>query len=264
MTTYSYAPTFEIGAPVWSIVTDDNIPTQGRVIGQPKPGMVQFRSVRTGRTFTAWFGKIEERLPAKTGHTVYAIVTPDGVPTRAKFVRHNGDLTSTIQSFRTGKYYTVADTDIWFDEKACRYVYEQAKINNLITADPKRKYALDLIEQMYQAYGLTNYYPTAFRNLNQSCHQTYLRGGKTHQILLGYPSIERNFKRGFREYATIRYVWNGHGELKGLKGVWALCLHEFAHVLQTEVEGGRTRGSVHNQVFVSKLRELQQRFPFQG
>jgi hypothetical protein len=48
----------------------------------------------------------------------------------------------------------------------------------------------------------------------------------------------------------------------GLKGVHQLVLHEFAHVLQTEIPGGRTRGSCHNQTFIQCYQELMDLVPF--
>ncbi|MCL4296242.1 MAG: hypothetical protein KJ077_10960 [Anaerolineae bacterium] len=264
MSTFTIAHTYEINSPVWCVVTSDNIPTQGRVVAHPGGPMVQFRSVRTGALYTQNTMLLHRRVPAQPGQIVYAIVTADNVPTKSKFVRHNGDpdevSTVTIQSVRTGKFYTVPDTDLFFEPKGCQTIKQQADLHQKIKADPTRAYALGLVEQMYQAYGIAKYYPTVFRNRNGSYHQKYLNG--MHQIVLGYWNVQRTYERGFDEYDTIKRVWNGHGELKGLKGVWALILHEFAHVLQTEVKGGRTAGSVHNQVFVAKLRELQQRFPF--
>lgn len=135
-----------------------------------------------------------------------------------------------------------------------------AQTVNLFTAE--QQYAKRLIDRLYQERGY-QHHPTVIRNRQTSyCHKVQ---GKT-QIVLGYESLERAVTRSFRDYKTIAWVWSGQGELKGLKGAWALALHEFAHAVQ--YEEGRLysknghANKYHNEQFVQIVRELQKLYPY--
>lgn len=131
---------------------------------------------------------------------------------------------------------------------------------------PYYGFALALTDHLYceHGYGYQVFLPSVFRNMRRCYH--HQPGGK-HQIVWGYQSVDSAVENGFLEYKSIQWVWSrfgGRENLKDHRGVRALALHEFAHVLQTEVAGGRIYGSVHNAVFVAKLRELQDDFPFRS
>lgn len=118
-----------------------------------------------------------------------------------------------------------------------------------------------LIERMYTEHGI-EHHPTVFRNRRTS--YAHMPNGKT-QIVLGYESVERA-ERGFQEYKTISWVWNGQGRLEGLRGAWALALHEFAHVRQfveDRLFSQGHRNKYHNDQFVEILEELQILYPFE-
>jgi len=105
-----------------------------------------------------------------------------------------------------------------------------------------------------------------FRNRRTS-YQQRIRGQS--QIVIGYESVQRASEDEFSEYRSISYIWAGQGRLTGMKGVWALALHEFAHVIQAETgtlysskSGGIDRNKYHNSNFVKALKELQTLYPF--
>lgn len=137
--------------------------------------------------------------------------------------------------------------------------------------DPRNNYAFDLIEFLYAQHGYVpsvHYTPTAFSDRGGAAHQ-FLRGprGYRHQIVFGYDLLVDCYQGKFLtiEYSTIQPVWRkaGRREFPGFVGVWAVALHEFAHVLQCDTPAGRTYGSVHNDVFIAKLQYLIANFPFE-
>jgi len=125
-------------------------------------------------------------------------------------------------------------------------------------------FAQVLVGRLYKEYGY-NHSLTVFRNRKTS--YTRMRVGGP-QVIFGYESITRAFKEGFRDYKTIQRVWGDqYSQLVGLKGVWALVLHEFAHVVQFAEdnlfsENGH-RNRYHNEQFLEALTRLQALFPFQ-
>ena len=134
-----------------------------------------------------------------------------------------------------------------------------------IERTPEEQFILNLIEKMYTEHGF-DYHPTVFRN-RQTSYEQRINGQS--QIVLGYASIRRAYEEKFNEYRSINWVWGGQGALTGLKGVWALALHEFAHVIQEETgtlysskSGGIDRNKFHNSNFIKALQDLQTLYPF--
>ena len=112
-----------------------------------------------------------------------------------------------------------------------------------------------LTERLYVQMGVGAYHPSVCRNCRGS--RAIQRGGKW-QIVYGWPSLAWAFENGFEDYKTLHSrIW-GHQDLIGYRGVWALVLHEFAHVIQES----RSYGSCHNETFERALRELQVLMPF--
>ncbi len=126
-----------------------------------------------------------------------------------------------------------------------------------------QEYALALTDRLYTDHLILGHEPTVFRaRLTSYVHSP--RG--LPQIVFGYQSVNRAHDLGFSEYVSISYVWDSQGDLKGMRGVWALALHEFAHVQQFRKERlySRTghRNKYHNEQFVAILRDLQAKYPF--
>ena len=94
-----------------------------------------------------------------------------------------------------------------------------------------------------------------------ACHQ-YFRNTKTHRLTFGNKYLDDLEKR-YYEYKSWRWLWHDFHQIKGMKAMWAITLHEFAHAIQTEA-GKRTRGSVHNDFWATAVKELQELYPFEG
>lgn len=111
-----------------------------------------------------------------------------------------------------------------------------------------------MIEWLYEAYEI-DHYRTVFRNRRGSYHW---RPKGRHQLVFGYSGLLWYIKSGYQDYRTIHPLIAGLKWRKpnGLEAAYYLAIHEFAHVLQTEVKNGRTYGSAHNWVFINKYREL--------
>lgn len=86
-----------------------------------------------------------------------------------------------------------------------------------------------------------------FRNKQGSYHRTL--GPKRHILVFGWQCLTTRMEKGFFEYKSLTWILKGESPKGAAAGKW-LAMHEFAHCLQCEIPGGRTRGSVHNATFV--------------
>lgn len=100
-----------------------------------------------------------------------------------------------------------------------------------------------------------------FGNARISCHK---RVNGVHEIHYGAQSIERSMDNGFREYATVASALGiPRTTVAGKESLHRLALHESAHALQVR-DGQRYNGSVHNDGFVTRLRYLMDKLPYNG
>ena len=84
------------------------------------------------------------------------------------------------------------------------------------------------------------------------------------EIHYGTKSIERSLSDGFREYATVAASLGvPKVACGGQESLHRLALHECAHALQVR-DGHRYNGSVHNDGFVTRLRYLMDKLPYNG
>lgn len=126
------------------------------------------------------------------------------------------------------------------------------------------QFAIALVERVYADYSIPHL-KTRITNAKSSSHRQHVATSKS-EIRFGRRSLERALTTGFIEYKTLRYAWHGHGELVGMKGVWALTLHEAAHAIQgiDGMERDRAgRRIVHSDQFVDILWNLQEKYPYQ-
>jgi len=125
------------------------------------------------------------------------------------------------------------------------------------------KWMKEVVAHLYDEYEITKKAPTVFRNRKGSYHH---RPGGRHQIVFGRGMMEYWWENGYRDYKSvqpqIRELWSRRNPITELEALYFLTIHEFAHVLQTEEPNGRTYGSVHNETFIRKYRELLVLFPF--
>ncbi|MCG3207163.1 MAG: hypothetical protein FOGNACKC_00763 [Anaerolineae bacterium] len=240
--------------------------TKGRVIDKDFPpswcnykNHVYFASTRTGSGYPIQPEDIMLRPPVEVGQTVWVVID-EPVAGVVEAMTETG----IVFKPQTGKAYEVPSEEI---EVMLNSAQAEAERRTSVTelsaadlADPHRKYVIELAERLYKAYGLTNYLPTQLTNdPRQSCH-VYDPANRLHRLRFSRPMIATDAIR-YWDYYSVRPVWGAlYDKLNGLAGVHALVLHEFAHVLQTE-DGGRWYGSVHNHIFMAKLRELIKKFP---
>lgn len=130
-----------------------------------------------------------------------------------------------------------------------------AAVLNKILADPITRFAYRFAEKLFAEYGYSG--KPIFRNGRISTAGT--------NINFKYESVRRAYEKGFYEYATYRYLWTewhdgGYLSHTGLRGVWELVIHEFAHVIQ-RANGERWYRSVHNKYWAGHVQELQVLFP---
>jgi hypothetical protein len=121
------------------------------------------------------------------------------------------------------------------------------------------QYVKPLTEWLYTQYNIAHH-PTVYRNRKRSYQRT-CNDGKP-QMVFGYESMSRAYNTGFNEYVRTARKIGYHTKKKGLEGVHQLVLHEFAHVLQAQVNGYGYR-SIHNESFVKFMRELMILCPFE-
>ena len=124
-------------------------------------------------------------------------------------------------------------------------------VEQTIRETPEFRIAKETVELLADIYGVE--VKVLFRNCSGAYH-TKKYGD--HTIVFGYSFLRSAFNTGYlTSYKSIQWVQNFERK-SGENGVKELAAHEFAHVLQTRTLGGRTYGSVHNQVFVEKWQEV--------
>ena len=135
------------------------------------------------------------------------------------------------------------------------------EICNQILSDPPLRFAFRLAEKMFAEHNLPG--KAIFRNGRISRADGI-------NVYLTYKSVRRAHKDGFCEYATYGYLWSDYYKAEGGYermtiggncGIWALLIHEFAHVLQI-IAGERWYRSAHNSYWASHVQELQILYPF--
>jgi hypothetical protein len=132
----------------------------------------------------------------------------------------------------------------------------QEEILQEILQDPKCRYIWDLTTKIAQDIGVDIH--IVFRN-RQGAECSKIKQG--YQITFGYPELNFCFVEGYQESPrSFQYLWRSK-EMTGLEGLWALALHECAHILQTEEET-RRRGEMHTQCWAENVKMLQGLYPF--
>jgi len=102
------------------------------------------------------------------------------------------------------------------------------------------------------------------RNIN-TCQQSYYKEENRHSICAGMRLIRWFWENGYRCRPRVR-CWNYHesASLRGVETTFRLILHELAHVLQTEIPGGRVKGVMHGSIYYECLRKLIKDIPYRG
>lgn len=131
-----------------------------------------------------------------------------------------------------------------------------ASIARDIQANPRAAQAKEMVAQLFADYGLKG--DAIMRNRKRGYCTQYNDG--SYGLILSWQNIGK-----FQEYPTFAWLWdwNAREMIEGPKATWAYIIHEFAHVLQFEaggVYGGK--GGHHNSIFVQKVQELQELYPY--
>lgn len=132
---------------------------------------------------------------------------------------------------------------------------QRRRIDRGIEQNPRYKFARDFALALFEAHEIEGH--VFFRNAHDSWAD---KRRSTPTIRFGYQCIDVFADDGYREMRTFEHVWNFRRDMVGLKAVWALTLHEFAHILQTD----RTRGRSHTPDFGRQLARLIINYPFEA
>jgi len=113
-------------------------------------------------------------------------------------------------------------------------------------------------EKILETYEI-KHWPSVMRNRKTSLHR---RRNGTSQLLFSWSNVQRQWYCGAREYKTVARAMREVNERSepGWHALRQVLLHECAHALQYEVPNGRTRGSIHNEVFMAEYRALLERY----
>ena len=125
------------------------------------------------------------------------------------------------------------------------------RIKTRIEATPEYREAKEMVKLLSEIYEIP--VRVVFTNRNGCFHR---KQGDTHTIVFGYQYLDQVVEKGFYEYKTLRWICP-----QGITGTAAskqVAMHEFAHVLQTRIPGGRTHGSVHNSTFIRTYKEIME------
>ena len=129
---------------------------------------------------------------------------------------------------------------------------KSASIQRTIENTPQYKVAKETVEMLSEIYDIQ--VKIVFTNLQASYHIKRKTG---HVIKFGYQSLDRSFENGFDEYKILQWMIN-YKKIDGIEGARQEAMHEFSHVLQTEIPGGRTYGSCHNETFIKCYQEVME------
>ena len=114
-------------------------------------------------------------------------------------------------------------------------------------------FALFVARRLFEDFGIKG--EIKITSARGSCYQPL--ADKAHRVSFGRRSVMRAADLGFTEYKTIASTWAGRLDPDdSYMQVWALAIHEFAHVLHT-IRGFRVHGHCHDTAFAHILRELQ-------
>lgn len=102
--------------------------------------------------------------------------------------------------------------------------------------------------------------PTVCRNQIKTYHNFTTRTARPiHQIVYGRTLMRNTFFNGFSEYPSVEPHVRRFGYLPrritGMRAMFWVAMHEFAHVLQSE-DGQRKTGEAHNRYFIAMYTEL--------
>lgn len=114
---------------------------------------------------------------------------------------------------------------------------------------------------------------TIFRKKNGAHHMKRVDG--VHELVFGYQGMQRRFDGAFTEYAIVHRnfpEFDKNNMPRGMRALYWITCHEFAHALQTEIENGveikrskngSRRRSVHNMTFIREYRRVVDAFTFE-
>ena len=133
------------------------------------------------------------------------------------------------------------------------FVYAQTWLNQMTDA-------------MYEFYGI-DHEATEYKTRRGPSHARVWWNGNKPSINYNTLDILRCFQGDFREYSRTEHVWGKFlKSALGYRGLYALAVHEFAHVLDCTVNGpprrdGAGRNIWHGRRFCNCIRRIRGDFP---
>jgi len=125
----------------------------------------------------------------------------------------------------------------------------------------------ELTEAMYDHYGIAHQ-PTQYRRKRRSSAWSggTNDGNGLPRIDYAQPDVLRTFRGDFREYKRTAHVWGRFlNSAMAWRGLYALAVHEFAHVLDRHVNGPSERTwngdrIIHGRRFCQTIRTIRKVF----
>jgi hypothetical protein len=125
--------------------------------------------------------------------------------------------------------------------------------------NPLRRFAYLLTKWILEAQGF--HHNIVFCNMRGAMCEEIVQG--FYQIRYGRETLTCIARAGYTEdIKRYRHLFPRPSELKSLRGVWALVIHECAHAIQMS-KGQRKLYSVHNDAWARAVRKLMRDFPFE-
>ena len=121
----------------------------------------------------------------------------------------------------------------------------------------------EITEAMYAYYGI-DHRPSEYRRKRRSCAS--VGGSKLPRIEYAQSDVLRMFRGDFREYVKTAHVWGRFlNSAMAYRGLYALAVHEFAHVHDRHINGPcrRKRNGdriYHGPRFCASIREIRRHF----
>jgi hypothetical protein len=89
-------------------------------------------------------------------------------------------------------------------------------------------------------------------------------------LIFGWLNVTGSFKHGFKEYKSIADIWGNYADetkLTGVMALWAIVLHETAHIFQGLVRDSHglkrhIKNHIHDATFTIELYKLIEKYDF--
>jgi hypothetical protein len=129
-----------------------------------------------------------------------------------------------------------------------------------------QKWLDEMTEAMYEYYAIRHQPSTYTPKKRSWAKSSGTKGNRLPRIEYALPDVLRMFRGDFREYKRTEYIWGRFlNTAMAYRGLYALAVHEFAHVLDRHVNGPALRDRagkriIHGRRFCQAITQIRRDF----